>query len=62
MTNKGTDQVGIISAIPNFVCIFIVPITGTFMDYCQNKSNLNISQVRRAFSRLDTHTLHKSSK
>ncbi|XP_065208347.1 vesicular glutamate transporter 2-like [Planococcus citri] len=47
MTNRRTDQIGYISAIPNFVCIFVVPITGTIMDYCQNKSKIKINKLHK---------------
>ncbi|XP_065208378.1 vesicular glutamate transporter 2-like [Planococcus citri] len=46
-TGKNVDQVGLISAIPNFICIFMTPIVGVIMDFLQNHTKLRASQIHR---------------
>lgn len=45
VTQKPIEEVGLLSSIPNMVSIVMIPITGTFIDYWQNHSRLEITQV-----------------
>ncbi|XP_065208384.1 vesicular glutamate transporter 3-like [Planococcus citri] len=47
MTGQTTDKVGIISSIPNFVCICTIPLAGFLLDLWQNNSNLRVTQIHK---------------
>ncbi|XP_065208381.1 vesicular glutamate transporter 2-like [Planococcus citri] len=47
MTGRTTDEVGMISSIPNFVCICTVPLAGFLLDLWQNNSKLNVTQIHK---------------
>ncbi|XP_065208356.1 sialin-like isoform X2 [Planococcus citri] len=41
------NEVGIISSVPNFACIFMIPLAGAIMDYLQNKTKLKSNQIHK---------------
>ncbi|XP_065208380.1 sialin-like [Planococcus citri] len=47
ITQLSTEEVGFISSIPNFACIFMIPLAGTIMDCWQNRSNLKPTQIHK---------------
>ncbi|XP_065208382.1 vesicular glutamate transporter 3-like [Planococcus citri] len=47
ITGRNTDEIGLISSIPNVVCIFTIPLAGFIMDYWQNNSNLTVTQIHK---------------
>lgn len=48
-TGRNIEEVGLISSIPNLVCMFMVPLAGILMDFWQNNSNLKRTQVNLCF-------------
>ncbi|XP_065208495.1 vesicular glutamate transporter 2-like isoform X2 [Planococcus citri] len=46
-THRPTEEVGLLSSIPNMVSIAMIPIAGTFIDYWQNHSKLEITQIHK---------------
>ncbi|XP_065208386.1 vesicular glutamate transporter 3-like [Planococcus citri] len=47
MTGQTTDKVGLISSIPNFVCICTIPLAGFLLDLWQNNTNLSVTQIHK---------------
>ncbi|XP_065208349.1 sialin-like [Planococcus citri] len=41
------NEVGVISSIPNFACIFMTPLAGAIMDYLQNNTKLKPNQIHK---------------
>ncbi|XP_065208424.1 vesicular glutamate transporter 3-like isoform X2 [Planococcus citri] len=46
-TGKETDEIGLISCIPNAVYIFMFPICGMFMDYWKNNSGVTLTRIHK---------------
>ncbi|XP_065208413.1 sialin-like isoform X2 [Planococcus citri] len=47
MTQKSTDEIGLITSIPNIVFIITFPIAGVLMSYWDNCSKLSVSRIHK---------------
>ncbi|XP_065208520.1 vesicular glutamate transporter 2-like [Planococcus citri] len=49
LTGSKIDKIGMYAAIPTFVGMFTLPLTGFMMDYLNNTSSLNLTQIHKSF-------------
>ena len=45
LTGRSTDEIGLLSSIPNATTLFLYPLAGTLKDYWKNHTDIELTRV-----------------